>query len=187
MIIDQLISVKISNQGNYYASLGYNNIKQGSIIEVPWQHLPKNSNKLVKCICDNCKVEFDRSLQLLMKSENHLCYYCAKKEVGNKIKGNQWGFTSNKYGENHPRWNTNKSEFSKYKAEVYRITRTQDITLLEHYDKPRGRCGVEGAYQLDHIISIKFGFDNSIDPDIIGNISNLQFIPWKLNRDKSYK
>jgi hypothetical protein len=75
----------------------------------------------------------------------------------------------------------------KYRREVSRITRQQDITQLENYDKIRGLCGVNGAYQLDHIISISEGYDQNISPSEIGNISNLRIIPWKDNLLKSNK
>lgn len=52
---------------------------------------------------------------------------------------------------------------------------------------PRVRCGVDGAYQLDHIISIKRGFEEGIPASTISHISNLQFISWKANRSKSDK
>jgi len=44
--------------------------------------------------------------------------------------------------------------------------------------------GVEGGYQLDHIISIKTGFLNNIPPEEIADINNLQIISWKENRKK---
>jgi hypothetical protein len=91
------------------------------------------------------------------------------------------------YKENHPNWNPNKDEYSKYRSEVYRQTNKNDLTLLENHDKPRGMSGIDGAYQLDHIISIKYGFVNNIPPSVIGNINNLRFIPWKENRNKWYR
>lgn len=54
---------------------------------------------------------------------------------------------------------------------------------LPNFEKT-GRAGIEGAYQLDHKVSIKYGFDNNIDPEIIGHIENLEMIPWELNRSK---
>jgi hypothetical protein len=76
-------------------------------------------------------------------------------------------------------------EWKRYYNEVQRITNQQPITILENYNK-RGRAkhGTD-AYHLDHIISIKYGFDNDIDPSIIGNISNLRMIPWLENLKKS--
>jgi len=88
------------------------------------------------------------------------------------------------YGEEHHNWNPDKDEFSKYKYTVQSLTNKNDLSILENFDKNRGLCGVDGAYQLDHIMSIKYGFDNNIDPELISSIENLQFIPWKENRSK---
>lgn len=73
----------------------------------------------------------------------------------------------------------------RYYREVRQITRLQDITGLENYDKLRGLCGVKGAYQLDHIISLDEGFKKHILAKDIGNISNLRIIPWQENLAKS--
>jgi len=89
-------------------------------------------------------------------------------------------------GENHPRWNPNKTEFRKYCNRVNSITRKQDISTLDNFHKPRGLCGQAGAYQLDHIVSIKLGYENNIPAEEIGDISNLQFLPWKENRLKGH-
>lgn len=72
-----------------------------------------------------------------------------------------------------------------YYREVRKITRQQDIRILENYDKLRGLCGVDGAYQLDHIIPVSVGYEQNIAPATIGHISNLQIIPWKDNLLKS--
>lgn len=84
--------------------------------------------------------------------------------------------------------NTNhyNRKLQKYRGKVWSETNRQDLHLLENIEK-RGKSGVDGAYQLDHIKSIKYGFDNGIDPEIIGNITNLRMIPWKQNRQKGYK
>lgn len=74
----------------------------------------------------------------------------------------------------------------KYYREVIRITRLQNITILEHYDK-RAKAPTEHAYHLDHIYPVIGGFENNIAPEIIGDISNLRFIPWKENLKKSDK
>lgn len=75
----------------------------------------------------------------------------------------------------------------KYYREVSRITRQQDISILENFDKLRGLCGVNGAYQLDHIIPISVAYSQNLSPKQIGNITNLQIIPWKDNLQKSNK
>lgn len=81
------------------------------------------------------------------------------------------------------------SEKKKYYNKVHKITKRQAIHTLEFYEK-RGKSkkGTDN-YQLDHIIPISEGFRNNIDPNVIGDISNLRFIPWKENilRNKLYK
>lgn len=93
-----------------------------------------------------------------------------------------------KFGEDHHNWNPNKTEYAKYRSSVYRETRKHKsvYSKWDNFDEI-GRCGVDGAYQMDHIIPIKHGFVNNISPSIIGNIENLQIIPWEENRLKSDK
>jgi hypothetical protein len=79
----------------------------------------------------------------------------------------------------------NYCNFIEYEKKVYLITYQQPINSLKNSEKLRGRCGVENAYQLDHIISIKEGYEKKIEPEIIGSIENLQFIPWQENIKKS--
>ena len=78
------------------------------------------------------------------------------------------------------------NEFIKYRNEVTRITNKQPIYLLENYEK-RGKAGIDGAYHLDHIISVWKGFHNKLTSKQISDISNLQFIPWLDNQKKWYK
>lgn len=67
-----------------------------------------------------------------------------------------------------------------YRKKVIKISNKQPLTQLENYSK-RGR----NKFHLDHIISIRYGFANNIDPEIIGNIKNLRFIPAEENIKKS--
>ncbi len=188
MILSTFVDVTISTQGKYYASLGYTNTKQGTTINVRIEHLPKQSNKFVSCSCDSCGSVFERQYQLLNKQPKHLCVDCSYKDRVERIDYSNVSLGNKKrLGDKHPRWNVNKTAFAKYKADVYRITNQQDISVLENYDKPRGLCGVDGAFQLDHKISIKRGFETGIPPEVIGGIDNLQMLPWKQNRDKWFR
>jgi len=74
-------------------------------------------------------------------------------------------------------------EYKEYKSNVLRVTNREPIEMLDNYNK-RGVSGLEGAYHLDHKYSILEGFKQSIDPEIIGNINNLEFIPWEENVKK---
>lgn len=92
-----------------------------------------------------------------------------------------------KIAERHILWwkarGANPTEFEKYRNRVDSITRTQPLHLLENIDK-RGKAGIDGAYHLDHIKSVFSGFKNSVSPEVIGHISNLQMLPWKDNQRK---
>jgi hypothetical protein len=73
------------------------------------------------------------------------------------------------------------SEKKKYYNEVHKITKRQAIHTLEfHENRGKAKKGTDN-YQLDHIIPISEGFRDNINPNIIGDISNLRFIPWKEN------
>lgn len=71
-------------------------------------------------------------------------------------------------------------DFKKYFNKVRAITNKQPLKNLENFEK-RGKCGINGAYNLDHCYSIIAGFKNNISPEIIGNINNLEMIPWEEN------
>jgi len=75
------------------------------------------------------------------------------------------------------------TDFQMYKSAVYMFTKRQDVSSLNNYEK-RGLAGIQDAYQLDHKVSIRYGFDNNILPSIIGGISNLEFIKWEDNLRK---
>jgi hypothetical protein len=75
------------------------------------------------------------------------------------------------------------SEYRKYYKKVSYISNRQPLHTLENFEK-RGINGKLGAYQLDHIIEVSEGFLNNIEPNVIGDISNLQFIPWEENNKK---
>lgn len=79
------------------------------------------------------------------------------------------------------------TEREKYYKMVRRITEAQPLHLLENYEK-RGHYGDNKAcFHLDHIIPIAYGFQHDIPPEIIGDISNLRFIPWRENIVKGCK
>jgi transposase len=77
-------------------------------------------------------------------------------------------------------------EFIKYKKQVNSITNKQPIMTLPNYNK-RGISGQINSYQLDHKYSILEGFKNNVNPEIIGNIKNLEFIPWEDNASKRHR
>jgi hypothetical protein len=83
------------------------------------------------------------------------------------------------YRESLPEWRA-------YKLDVWRVTRQQPLHLLENFEK-RGVNGEDGAYTLDHIVSLKKGFKEGIPAEQIGHIENLQMLPWEENITKGWK
>lgn len=104
-----------------------------------------------------------------------------KKESGeyDHIYLKKTGYTYEEYQKKLP-------EIRKYYQKVRTITNQQPLKGLDNYDK-RGPAGINGNYQLDHKYSIAEGFRNNIDPEIIGNIINLEMITWEENLLKNEK
>ena len=78
-------------------------------------------------------------------------------------------------------------DWVRYLNKVRVLTR-HNIKKIPNIDlNKRGKSGDRGAYQIDHIIPIKYGYDNNISEELISDISNLRFIPWEENRRKGKK
>jgi len=93
-------------------------------------------------------------------------------------------------GEDHPNWCDKKTEYSEYCYEVHRLsesTYSKHKDIINPNDYKRTRAGVDGGYQLDHIVSIHYGFWNNIPPEELAKLENLQLLPWKVNRTKGHK
>jgi hypothetical protein len=142
--------------------------------------------------CSNCSEDmyFTSKKGLLKSTQNNtICNKCANyvhnktfnniitEEHRKKMRAAKAGFSSwEEYVEKYP-----KKQF--YKREVWRLTYKHPLETLTNWDK-RGRCGVEGAYQLDHIVSINEGWNGGIPAEEIAKWENLRMIPWKENRSK---
>lgn len=184
MIISKFVTIRVRNKSSYWSTILNQNLSYHDVIDVSIKELPLESNKRVRCSCDICSKIFERQYQLVSRKKIHHCYECSRVEVGklnSVVQSNvkrPW-----QLGELHPRWNPSKSEFKKYSNRVHWLTRKHDISSWKNFDKI-GRCGEKGAYQVDHKVSIKYGFDNHIVPELIASVKNLEIIPWKKNRTK---
>jgi len=81
-------------------------------------------------------------------------------------------------------------EYRKYSNRVQTLTRKTYELYKEQINPnnlPRGVAGEKGCYHLDHKISVRYGFDNDIDPAIIADKNNLQMLPWRDNVIKGKK
>jgi hypothetical protein len=189
MIPFQYVSVKISNNGKYYRKLGYGHCKQGDVILVVSNDLPKQCNKKVIAICDDCELKFERQYQLLLRQEIHRCHKCHRLYVA-KISGVSErisALNSTRIGVLHPRYNPNSSKFQAYRTKVNWLsekTYRKFKEIINPWDYPRTLCGIEGGWQLDHKVSVKEGFESGITVEKLSKMENLQMLPWQDNLAK---
>jgi len=140
----------------------------------PWQL--KRSLK----VCECCSIEYE---VIGFNSTRRFCSLsCATKSIDKS-------YMQTEEYKNTLR-NPDLPEFEKYSRKVHFLTRK----LYEEYSHvinpngyKRGLAGEDNAYHLDHIIPIKYGFENSIPPEELAKIDNLQMLPWKTNISKSAK
>jgi hypothetical protein len=80
--------------------------------------------------------------------------------------------------------------FKLYSGRVHRATEKvykKNIDMINPDNHPRTICGVEGGYQLDHIIPIIYGFRNNIDIEDMARLENLRMLTWKENLERNWK
>lgn len=185
--------------------------EQGYDVSVGIPHMVKieHCGRKIKihCKCDECGCEYTINREKLTDINKQFCaehrwskyserrkeYWNTdegikiRKEKGIKISKSKSGVPCIKTrGELNGRYNPRLKEFKRYAYDVRRYTKfhfKEEVQNLPNFEKT-GRAGVLGAYQLDHKVSIKYGFENNISPSIIGHITNLEMIPWELNRSK---
>jgi len=191
MIVSKTVIITISNQGKYYKSLGYKNTKQGTKLEVPVEDLPPQSMQKIDVKCDDCGKIWSQYYQIANRNEIHRCRPCNRNPIGKTMdKSGIIAANQKKCGNNHPRWNEDKDEFKAYGYQVRQLTEkiyAENHIIINPMGKPRTLCGVEGGWQLDHIVSIKYGFERGIAPEEIADLDNLQMLPWEMNRNKHHK
>lgn len=86
--------------------------------------------------------------------------------------------------------NVNSAEYKTYARKVHRLsgkTYTENIDIINPQRYTRTLCGVEGGWQLDHIIPIKECFLSGISPEEASAIDNLRMLPWRENLARNKK
>jgi len=85
-------------------------------------------------------------------------------------------------------WNLFRNQYAldirKYRRLVDRYVKRLDLSVLFGYSYRGTVAKNSNSWNLDHIISIKYGFNNNIDPKLIGSIENLRYVPWRVNNRK---
>ena len=73
------------------------------------------------------------------------------------------------------------SDFKKYRNRVAVRTK-KNYLLYESLINPNnlkiGKAGIDGAHHIDHILSVRQGFEQGISVEEISSPQNLQVIPW---------
>jgi hypothetical protein len=130
---------------------------------------------------NNRKYEVDtQELEKLLNSELSISEIC---ETLNMKRSSLYGWMR-KFGLKRLKDTT---EFNLYKRKVRWETEKnyvlyKDIINPKNY--PRTLCGVDGGYQLDHILGIFESYTNNIPIQECASLKNLQMIPWKQNLEK---
>lgn len=194
MIITTTIAVRDTRRNrSYYVDRGYKSYNKQFVVNV--KDLPPHSIHLLECKCDVCGKYFKRKYENLHGKEIHRCFICEQRNRAYTRNDAPRRAAVSKYrksitGELHAMFNPNKEGLKGYTREVRRLTEINYKKYAEKINPHKYRrtlMGIAGGYQLDHIISIKFGYDNHINPNIIADVTNLQVIPWEINRKKSHR
>lgn len=85
---------------------------------------------------------------------------------------------------NSAKWRETATEWEIYRNDVHKFTRdvyNKNKKKINPKNHPRGKAGTEGAYQLDHKVSVRFCFDNNIPSVVCADHTNLQMLPWRKN------
>jgi len=86
--------------------------------------------------------------------------------------------------------NPNIKEYKRYANRVHRLTSKvykENIDIINPQRHPRTICGVEGGWQLDHIIPIKECFERGLSAEEASSLDNLRMLPWKQNLMRNYE
>lgn len=188
-------NIKYCNKYNLkYAEL--DNRKCSACCKIKYNVLPPYIRN-----CSECDIEItysDKYHMLWAEDCKSLCMSCTISGKRNPFYGKHHTDDSKKKmgaalldyrNEKNPNWQGKKlleSDFYRYHLDVVVLTNHQPLHLLKNYEK-RGKSGIDGAFQVDHIYPISKGFENDIAPEIIGNIDNLQMLPWRENTSKGNK
>ena len=81
-------------------------------------------------------------------------------------------------------------EYKKYARQVHGLsqkTYEEHKQIINPNNYPRTLCGVEGGWQLDHIIPIKECFEKGLTPQEAAQVSNLRMLPWKDNLMRNFE
>lgn len=139
-------------------------------VKRPWQ----NRTEIRACLV--CNTEFTIIPSRPKKICSKRCAHVYNKNMDKSY------MQTEAYKETKRKPDTDK--FKRYKNTVHRLsekTYQDNVDIINPDRHPRTLAGVEGGYQLDHIVTVRFGFDNNIPPEALSEADNLRMLPWKKN------
>jgi hypothetical protein len=89
-----------------------------------------------------------------------------------------------------PQRNPNVKEYTRYSRKVHGLSqKTYELNknIINPNNYPRTLCGVEGGWQLDHIIPIKECYNKGMSIEEAAGLDNLRMLPWKTNLMRNFK
>jgi len=138
----------------------------------------KNLRQVVKtCIGKNCSNTFTVN----QASKKKFCSKsCQQRTQNNAAKG---------IGSRKMR-NPLTPEYKRYAQRVHGLSQKiyeKNKSIINPNNVPRTLCGVDGGWQLDHVIPIKECFQRGMTPEQAASIENLRMLPWKDNLMRQYE
>lgn len=190
MILSKEVTIELKTMKSvkFWVEKGYSNLHPGQKLTVPIELLSHGARAEIIYKCDNCETTKKAKWHNISGKNIHLCYDCKQKKTCahmNKVHSRKYPTK-----EQHWNWNTNRQQsrdFYFYAKKCRKITEenyNKYKYIINPKNLPRTRCGVENGYQLDHVISVKWGFLHGLNPKIVGSLANLQMLSWEKNIKK---
>ncbi len=86
--------------------------------------------------------------------------------------------------------NPNRDKYKRYAGTVHSLsndTYQENINIINPNRHPRTLCGVQGGWQLDHIMTVKECFENNVLAEDAAKLENLRMLPWRENLRRNRK
>lgn len=131
-------------------------------------------DKKIKCCSRKCLFEYDEYKKNLSK--------VLKKSWEKPSKGRKEGIKK--------RTKENTPEYTRYKNKVHRLSEkvySENKEIINPNNYKRTLAGIKDGWQLDHIISVRYGFDNNIPAEVLCEVENLRMLPWQKNLERNRK
>ena len=171
--VAEKLRMRIGTVGNKRKELGIKN-DQSAVMSRPRPDRIKNETRC--CVGKDCTNTFVVKPAMKKKYCSHSCQLrtenVAKKGIGSRTIRNP-----------------NIKEYTKYARKVHGLSHKvyeQNKEIINPTNHPRTLCGVDGGWQLDHIITIKDCFERGVSAEDASAVSNLRMLPWRDNLMRQY-